>query len=63
MNKKGVADVSGLYNFILLLVLIGLIVGVGLVVLANFEASTAVTGSASTAINNTVTAISAIPNT
>ena len=63
MDKKGMADVSGLYSFVLLLVLIGLIVGVGLVVLSNFEASTAVTGASSTAVNNTITAISAIPNT
>lgn len=63
MDKKGQNDVAGLYNFILLLVLIGLVVGVGLVVLANFESSSAVTGTSSTAINSTITAISAIPNT
>ena len=62
-------DVSGLYNFVLLLILIGLVVGIGLVVLSNFGASSAVavtnatSGTAEYAINSTITAIGAIPNT
>ena len=63
MDKKGQTDVSGLYNFVLLLVLIGLVVGIGLVVLTNFEASTAVSGASSTALNNTISAIADIPGT
>ena len=56
-------ELGDLYQFVLLIVLIGLLIGVGMVVLSNFEQTTAVTGTASTAINNTVTAISAIPST
>ena len=52
-----------LYQFVLMVVLIGLILGVGMVVLGAFSVSTGVTAGASTAINNTITALATIPST
>lgn len=58
-------ELNQLYSVVLMLVLIGLIIGVGIVVLANFESTTAVTSSnaASTAINGTIDAISPVATT
>lgn len=56
-------EVGDLYQFVLLLVLVGLLIGVGMVVLSNFESSSAVSGTSSTAINNTMIAIATIPST
>lgn len=58
-------ELNQLYSVVLMLVLIGLILGVGIVVLANFGATTAVTAynDASRAVNSTVTAISPIAST
>ena len=56
-------DVSDLYQFVLLLVLIGMIIGVGIIVLDNFASSTGVTAKASTAINSTRDAITPIATT
>jgi len=56
-------EVRELYNFVLLLVLIGMILGVGLIVLSNFSTSTGVGSTASTAINNTITSMTPIAST
>lgn len=56
-------EVGQLYQFVLLLVLVGMIAGVGILVLDKFSASTGVTATAQTALNNTRDAIADIPNT
>lgn len=56
-------EVRDLYNFVLLVVLVGMILGVGLIVLSNFSTSTGVGTDASTAINNTVSALTPIAST
>jgi hypothetical protein len=53
-------DISDLYNFVLLLVLVGLIVGVGVLVLDKFGATSGVTDDAETAINDSRDAIGGI---
>jgi len=56
-------DVGQLYQFVLLLILVGMIIGVGVIVLDNFTTSTGVSSTASTAINNTRDAITPIAST
>lgn len=56
-------EVRDLYNFVLLVVLIGMILGVGLIVLGNFSTTSGITSTASTAINNTITALTPIAST
>ena len=53
-------EVGDLYQFVLLLVLIGMILGVGILTLDKFAATSGITSNAQTVINNTVTAISPI---
>ena len=57
------ADVGDLYNFVLLIVLIGMLLGVGIVVLDNFASATGVSTAAQTAINNTRDALTPIAST
>jgi type II secretory pathway component PulF len=52
-----------LYPFVLSVVLIAMIVGVGIIVLSNFSTSSGVGATASTAINNSITALTPITNT
>lgn len=61
-NKKGM-EVGGLYQFVLLLVMIGMIVGVGLITLARFGETRGLNDSVVTEINNTIGAIGSIPST
>jgi len=57
-------ELGQLYQFVLLLVMIGMLVGASLVVLVNFGNATGVAGTvAATAIGNTTSAIATIPNT
>ena len=56
-------EVGGLYQFVLLIVLVGMLLGVGIVILDNFAASTGVTVKGSTAINATRDALSPIATT
>lgn len=56
-------EVGGLYQFVLLVILIGMLIGVGVLVLDNFAASTGVTVKAATAINATRDALSPIATT
>jgi hypothetical protein len=56
-------EVGELYQFVLLLVLIGMILGVGVLVLDKFATSTGVTATASSAINSTRDAITPIAST
>ena len=56
-------DVGDLYQFVLLIVLVGMILGVGLITLSKFESSSSVGGEASTALNDTVDALTPIAST
>jgi len=56
-------ELGELYQFVLLLVLIGMIVGVGVLVLDNFGNTSGVSATASTAINAARDAISPIAST
>jgi TRAP-type uncharacterized transport system fused permease subunit len=56
-------DVKDLYQFVLLIVLVGMILGVGLIILSNFSTSSGVSSTASTAINNTISALTPIAST
>jgi len=57
-------DVGDLYNFVLLVVLIGMLLGVGLVVLGNFGSATGVVGTGGqVVINNTIIALAPIAAT
>lgn len=50
-------QVQDLYGFVLALVLIGMILGVGLITLSKFGETTSITTDASTAINDTISAL------
>lgn len=55
--------VGDLYNFVLMIVLVGIVLGVGILVLANFASTSAVSGQSETAINYTISALSPIGQT
>lgn len=48
-------EVGELYQFILLIVLVGMILGVGILAIDKFSTSSGVSSAASTALNNTRT--------
>lgn len=50
MHKKGM-QIGELYQFVLLIVLVGMIVGVGVLILDKFSGTSGVTPAAQTAIN------------
>lgn len=56
-------EIGELYQFVLLLVLIGMILGVGVLVLDKFGSATGVSNASSTAINATRDAITPIATT
>lgn len=56
-------DVSELYQFVLLIVLVGMILGVGVLVLSNFSASAGVGDAAGDTINSTISAMTPIAST
>lgn len=56
-------NVGDLYQFVLLIVLIGMLLGVGIVVLDNFASATGVTSAAALAINQTRDALTPIAST
>lgn len=56
-------EVGDLYQYVLLFVLIGMLLGVGILVLDSFAASTGVSTAAQTAINGTRDALSPIATT
>ena len=62
MDKKGMA-LQDLYGVILVLILVAVLLGLGITILAKVESSTGITGTASTALNSSITAIAEIPNT
>jgi len=59
-NKKGQIGIGGIPNFVWALVQIGIFVAIGLIVLAQFEATTD-NVDASNAINATITAVDDVP--
>ena len=56
-------EVGQLYQFVLLLVMVGMILGVGILVLDKFSATSGLSGKATGAINDTVDAITPIAST
>jgi type II secretory pathway component PulF len=56
-------EVAGLYQFVLALVLIGLVVGVGLVVLGQFKSSLTASSAEANATQSAITALATIPST
>lgn len=55
-------QLSDMYGVVLTFVLVGVILAVGLTVLASLRDTSAVTGTAETAVNSTITAIAELPN-
>jgi len=53
-------ELNQLYQFVLLIVLVGMILGVGVLTLDKFASTTGVTGDASEAINDTRDALTPI---
>lgn len=53
-------EIGELYQFVLLLVLVGMILGVGVLTLDKFSTTSSITSTASTAINNTRAEIATI---
>jgi len=56
-------DIAGLYNFVLLIVLVGILGGVGVLLLDKFTTSSGVTSTAQTSINGTRDAVGEIGST
>ena len=56
-------EIGQLYQLVLLLVLVGMILGVGVLVLDKFSASTGITTAAQTTLNATRDAISPVATT
>lgn len=56
-------EVGGLYQFVLALVLIGLVVGVGIVVLSQFKGSLTADSTEANATSKAIDALATIPNT
>lgn len=56
-------EIGQLYQFILMIVLIGMLLGVGIIVLDKFTGTSGISSTASTAINNTRDALTPIAST
>lgn len=56
-------QIGDLYQFVLVVIMVGMILGVGIIVLDNFSTSSGVTSTASTSINATRDALSPIATT
>ena len=56
-------EVSQLYQFVLLLVMIGMILGVGVLVLDKFRSTSGVSDTANSSINDTINALTPIAST
>jgi len=56
-------EINELYQFVLLLVMIGLILGVGVLTLDKFQTANSISGTANTTLSDTVTAITPIAST
>jgi len=56
-------NIGNLYQFVLVLVLVGMLVGVGVLALDKFSTTDGITASASTAINASRDAVGSVSNT
>jgi hypothetical protein len=56
-------EIGGLYQFVLIIILTGMLVGVGVLALDKFQATTGLTTDAVTAINNSKQAVASVSNT
>ena len=56
-------EIGQLYQFVLMVILIGMLLGVGVIVLDKFTGTSGISTTASTAINNTRDAITPIAST
>jgi len=56
-------EIGQLYQFVLMLVMIGMILGVGVLVLDNFKSTSGITTAANTSINDTIEALMPIAST
>ena len=56
-------NIGNLYQFVLVLVLVGMLVGVGVLALDKFGSTSGVTATASTAINASRDAVGGVANT
>ena len=54
-------EVGGLYQFVLIIVIVGLVAGVGVLVLDKFQRTSGVTDPAIKAIGNSLNAVADIP--
>ena len=56
-------EISQLYSFVLLIVLVGMILGVGVLILDKFQAANTTSAAANTSLAATVTAVTPIAST
>jgi uncharacterized membrane-anchored protein len=56
-------EIGGLYQFVLIIILTGMLVGVGVLALDKFSATTGITTDAQVAINASRTAVGSVSNT
>jgi hypothetical protein len=56
-------EIRDLYSFVLMLVLVGMLVGVGILTLDKFAGTSGITADASTALNDSRDALAEIPST
>ncbi len=56
-------EIRDLYGFVLMLVLVGMLIGVGILTLDKFAATSGITTAAATALNNARDALAEIPST
>jgi len=56
-------EIRDLYGFVLMLVLVGMLIGVGILTLDKFAATSGITAAAATALNNARDALAEIPST
>lgn len=63
MNKKAASNVQDLYPFVILLVLLAMVVGIGLITIHEFSTAPGLNESTAAAINKTTESLESIPNT
>jgi hypothetical protein len=56
-------EIRDLYSFVLMLVLVGMLVGVGILTLDKFAGTSGITAESSTALNDSRDALAEIPST
>lgn len=56
-------ELNDLYQVVMILVVVGMLMGVGILVMSKFEASSGMLNTAGTALNNTISALNDISAT